>query len=58
MPAAKATPRSTRPAQRPRGASASMAEHYAYVKNDLRLIAVLAAVMFLVIIVLHFYLPS
>jgi hypothetical protein len=33
-------------------------QQYAYVKGDLRLIAALAALMFVVIIALHFYLPS
>jgi hypothetical protein len=34
------------------------AEHYAYVKNDLRLIGALAAAMFLIILVVYIYLRS
>jgi hypothetical protein len=42
--------------QRARAANLITPEHYAYVKNDLRLTAILAAVMFSVIIILHFVL--
>lgn len=42
--------------QRARAVNLISAEHYAYVVNDLKLTAVLAAAMFLVIIVLHFVL--
>jgi hypothetical protein len=43
----------------PRARSAPPIEQqYAYVKYDLRLIGVLAALMFAIIIALHFYLPS
>jgi hypothetical protein len=41
-----------------RPANLITAEHYAYVRNDLRIIAALAGAMFLVIIILHFVLPS
>jgi uncharacterized membrane protein YqiK len=34
------------------------AEHYAYVKHDLRMIAILVAIMFLIILGLYFYLRS
>jgi hypothetical protein len=42
--------------RRVRAANAVTAEHYRYVISDLRLTAILAAVMFAVIIVLHFVL--
>jgi hypothetical protein len=41
-------------AQQQRAASLITAEHYAYVLRDLRFIAILAAIMFAVIIILHF----
>ena len=44
-------------AQRARLSSQLSPQHYAYVKNDLRLIGILAGSMFLVIILLHFLLP-
>jgi hypothetical protein len=43
----------------PRARSAPpIAQQYAYVKGDLRLIGVLATLMFIVIIALHFTLPT
>jgi len=42
--------------QRARAAHQISAENYAYVLNDLRLTGILAAAMFLVIIILHFVL--
>ncbi len=42
--------------QRAHAANRITPEHYSYVKNDLRLIAVLATCMFAVIIALHFVL--
>ena len=42
--------------QRARAANLITPEHYGYVKNDLRLIGILAAFMFAIIIVLHFVL--
>ncbi len=42
--------------QRARAANLIRAENYAYVLNDLRLTGILAATMFLVIIILHFVL--
>ncbi|SRR5260221_9591123 len=42
--------------QRARAAHLISAENYAYVLNDLRLTGILAAAMFLVIIILHFVL--
>jgi hypothetical protein len=42
--------------QRARTANLISAENYAYVLNDLRLTGMLAAAMFLVIIILHFVL--
>ena len=56
MPPAR-TSRSSR-AARVRGGSLVTPEHYAYVRNDLRLTAVLAVIMFAVIIGLYFYLHS
>ncbi len=43
--------------QRARSASLVSPEHYAYVKNDLKLIATLAISMFAIIIILHFVIP-
>lgn len=43
--------------QRVRTANRVSPEQYGYVKDDLRLIAILAASMFAVIIILHFLLP-
>ena len=43
--------------QRARAVSHISPEQYGYVKNDLKLIAGLAASMFAIIIVLHFFLP-
>lgn len=42
--------------QRARAANLITPEHYAYVKNDLRLIGALASVMFAIVIALHFVL--
>ncbi len=42
--------------QRARAANLITPEHYGYVKNDLRLIAILASCMFAIIIILHFVL--
>jgi hypothetical protein len=44
--------------QRGRAASRVSPEQYSYVKNDLRLIAILAGAMFLFMIILHFVLPA
>jgi hypothetical protein len=44
--------------QRARTAGMVTAEHYAYVKNDLRVIGMLAVGMFLVIVIFYFYLRS
>lgn len=46
-----------RTAQRARTANLITPTHYAYVLKDLRLIGVLAVMMFAVIIILHFVLP-
>ena len=43
--------------QRARAANAVSPEQYSYVKYDLRLIGILAAAMFLFMIILHFLLP-
>ena len=43
--------------QRVRTANRIAPEQYAYVKNDLKLIATLAGSMFVIIIILHFVLP-
>ena|SRR5215469_2420923 len=44
--------------QRGRAAGQVSPEQYSYVKNDLRLIAILAGAMFLFMIILHFVLPA
>ncbi|MGO8950033.1 MAG: hypothetical protein ACLQUY_20735 [Ktedonobacterales bacterium] len=43
--------------QRARAASQISPQHYSYVRDDLRLIAILASSMFFIILVLHFVLP-
>ena len=43
--------------QRARTANHVSPEQYSYVKDDLRLIAILAGSMFVIIIILHFMLP-
>jgi FtsZ-interacting cell division protein ZipA len=57
MPAARPPQRGSRPVQRVR-AEAVTAEHYAYVRKDLVIIAVLAACAFLILIGLYFYFRS
>ena len=47
-----------RAAQRARAANLISPTHYSYVLNDLKLIVTLAVLMFTVIIILHFALPS
>jgi hypothetical protein len=43
--------------QRARAAGQVSPEQYSYVRNDLRLIGILAAAMFLFMVILHFLLP-
>jgi hypothetical protein len=52
-----ARPQRAQANQRARAVSHISPEQYGYVKNDLKLIATLAASMFVIIIVLHFVLP-
>jgi hypothetical protein len=57
-PAARAPQRTTKPQTRVRANALVTPEHYAYVRNDLIRTGVLAATMFLIIVIAYFYLHA